>query len=276
MKLRGNEIEIQQGEDWNLDLLLSATSSEYIPYIISNQRQNPMFVITISSSQFDKQNRYRGSWWNDLIADGTPTFYSTTPYYVGEYTSSDSIPSIPPTINGVIETYATRLLYQYTLTTDSIDSDLGHKPYYYYYYDYTYSESTDSYTLGSAVLGYECHIRYNFSYVDTSSWGSQSYRYQVSLVSGEKIVETFYNIALYHGLPSDYPSRDLSVSEICALSDLQRQLILDEQYEYIRRVWPTALQADIESTTPLGTIVSPETIVAPTKLVVYNNLRTLF
>ena len=49
-----NERVIQQGEDWNIDILLSQSEQEYIPYIVSIQREHPHFVLTVASTKFEK------------------------------------------------------------------------------------------------------------------------------------------------------------------------------------------------------------------------------
>ena len=98
METFGNEISVQQGEDWNLDILLSASQIEYIPYIISNERKNPFFVITVASTKYEKNLRYVCSWWNS-VTDGTvptPLFYQTTPHNIGEFASRGYLRSIPP------------------------------------------------------------------------------------------------------------------------------------------------------------------------------------
>ena len=58
MLLYGHEREVQQGEDWNLDILLSQSSKEYIPFLISSERRNPYFAITVASTKYEKNYRY--------------------------------------------------------------------------------------------------------------------------------------------------------------------------------------------------------------------------
>lgn len=261
MEMYGNEIKVHQGEDWNMDFLLSANQVEYIPFIISNKRKNPFFVVTVASTKYEKNNRYVKSWWNDILNPHNendkpiPTFYQTTPYYIGEYNSTDELPNIPTT-----ETYETRLLYQYTLSTDEVDNELGHKPYYYYYFNYEPVEQEDGMVQmvpNERVDEYECHIRFNFSSDDTGEWSGQEYLYQITLVSGELIEKVLSSIAFEHGMPEDWPSD------------------IKSQYQYVKTIWPNELQSDIDVTSPLGYIENTEVIVPPTKIEVFNNLRRL-
>ena len=87
METFGNEIKVQQGEDFNIDILLSSNQVEYVPYIISNERKNPFFVVTVASTKYEKNLRYVCSWWNDILSgpNPIPTFYQTTPYNIGSY-----------------------------------------------------------------------------------------------------------------------------------------------------------------------------------------------
>lgn len=200
MESFGNEKRVQQGEDWNLDLLISARSDEYIPYIVSNQLQNPCFVVTVASTKYEKNKRYVKSWWNSLANLQLPTFYGTNPIYCGELVEDANLPTAPgemvantfkdengdyvtedPTLaeTQTIEDMVTPYLYQYTKEEDEIDKALGHKPYYYFRYDY--NKALDTFTL---VEGYECKLTQTFLSQDTQEWTGQNYAYQITLVDG--------------------------------------------------------------------------------------------
>lgn len=258
MKMSNNEIQVQQGEDWNLDILISSSSLEYIPFIISNQRTNPFFVVTVASTKYEKNLRYVASWWNDLVnvyGDKIATFYQTVPYfYKADVDGVASLPNLPPIITqpDKRETKDTRLLYQYTLLEDEVDEKLGHKPYHYFYYNYNEEGS-----VVERVDEYECRLRFNFSSEETSKWGSQNYLYQITLVSGELMADVLENIAISKGMPDDWPSS------------------IEDQYRYAKIKWPNELQSDIDIDSPLGRIDNPQVILQPTSLQVFNNLRQI-
>ena len=259
METYGNEVRIQQGEDWNLDILLSSKTQEYVPFIISNQRINPFFVVTVASTRYEKNLRYVASWWNDLKSNASsgqetiPTFYQTVPNWYGEVESVSELPSIPPILyTNQRETADTRLLYQYTLKDELIDTKTGHKPYHYFYYDYS-----DDGSLVTRIDEYDCRIRFNFLSYETEKWSGQNYLYQITLVSGELMADTLNNIALAHGMPKDWPRT------------------IEEQYKYVKVEFPDELQSDIDIDSPLGRIDTPQVILSPTKLEVLNNLRVL-
>lgn len=253
MEMYGNEIKVQQGEDFNLDILLSASQIEYIPFIVSNQRSNPFFVITIASTKYEKNLRYVKSWWNDISSDDSiPRFFQTAPQNYGELSSTSLLPTVPPAISGKKETAETRLLYQYTIATEDIDPKLGHRPYHYFYFDYGLNGTTTRRDT------YECRVRFNFPTSETSKWGSQNYMYQITLVSGELMADVLKSIAISHEMPSDWPEDDI-----------------EAQYRYVKVQWPNELQDDIDASSPLGRIEIPESILPPTKLQVFNNLRKI-
>ena len=247
MENNGNEQFVQQGENWNLDKVLSSSNREYIPYIVSSQRKNPFFVVTVASTKYEKNYRYVKSWWNSPDEMKIPTFYQTVPQYIGELNSESDIPQ-----SGILagENKNQRYLYQYTLANELINPDIGHKPYHYFYYDYSSNDN------GTLVKDYECKITFNFMSNDTAQWTGQNYLYQITLVSGQLMADRLEEIYRAHA-PEDWPDT------------------IEAQYKYVKVQWPNELQPDIDIDSPLGRIDVPETILPPTTLYVQNNLRTL-
>ena len=62
-----DDITVQQGEDFNMDILVSASNLEYIPFLVTSERPNPHFVVTVASTKYEKNMRYVDSWWNDPV-----------------------------------------------------------------------------------------------------------------------------------------------------------------------------------------------------------------
>jgi len=139
----GNRREIQQGEDWNLDILVSASDREYIPFIVSSGRVNPYFVLTVASTKYEKNMRYVASWWNNpegkIVGESLPTFYQTTPVDIGVLSS---MPTSSFTPEDIPEEYQTdespekRYLYRFMLESESVEAKTGHRPYHYLYFEY--------------------------------------------------------------------------------------------------------------------------------------------
>lgn len=278
METYGNEMQVQQGEQWNFDKLLSSSNKEYIPYLINNKLSNPFFVITVASTKFEKNLRYVRSWWNDIntvemIIDNKPLklprFFQTVPQYCGELQfvrvdgkpteQYESLPEQPG--QGTFSQYTNNdskqpCLYQYTKEGDDIDYSLGHKPYYYFYFNYNEDGTI------TRVDGYNCHVRFNFLTDITGQWGGQNYMYQISLVDGElmaKYLNDVYTWKLAEGkvTPEEWPNT------------------IADQYKFVKLMWPELIQPDIDIDSPLGRITYVEPILPPTKLEVFNNLRRL-
>ena len=282
----GNERQVQQGEDWNLDILLSSSNEEYIPYIVSNQRINPYFVVTVASTKYEKNLRYVKSWWNSAVSQNLPLFYQTIPeLYKEDLTSIASLPNAPSTVT-TDPTYGDneddgrggiackRRLYYYTLKNEEINPDLGHKEYHYFYFDYTWDGV--QWTNAQRVNEYECFLRQNFLSKDTQDWSSQNYLYQITLVSGPLLKDVLNDIYIAHGGEDKYPDwPKLPDNPDAPDYEYQLQIAIEKEYKYCKIQWPNVLQPDIDATSGVGYIQSPEPILPPTKLEVFNNLRTL-
>ena len=284
MESFGNKRIIQQGENFNLDLKLSQSDVEYIPYIIG-KRENPHFVVTVASTKFEKRNRYVESWWLKIDPETTPMFKQTVPQYIGV------LPAIPITINDVAE---------YVITDEIIDEPLlclyqyklvGEDDYRYFYYDQENPTTT-------TVLkhDYECSVKLNIEtgiFKDgkmqegTGEWGSQNYMYQITLVSGQEMIDTLLDakqaypdldwradwpVKLDDETDNDYRQR--FADWLAETTDLNKT-VQENVFNFIKARKPDFFQADIDWDSALGRIWCPEPILTPELLQVNNNLRVL-
>lgn len=277
METFGNTIEIQQGENFNMDITLSSSNLEYIPFIVSSERLNPYFVITVASTKYEKNMRYVHSWWNNPITiDNLPTFFQTTPYYLkgssyGRWIKAPTISDIQKA--NLDESNEHRYLYYYTLSSDSFDDALGHYPYHYVYLDYSTGVTTAIYD------SYDCKVIQNFSSDITKLWGSQNYMYQITLVSGKTNKEVILEIYNQYGLEyKDFPILKKEDGSLYSADEdwgAEEDNYIKAAYKYIKKQWPNYLQSDIDEDSPLFYIDNPEVIVSPSKLIVNNNLRQM-
>lgn len=284
----GNERVVQQGEEWNLDILLSQSSIEYIPFIVSSQRSNPMWAITIASTKYEKNERYVATWWQDLVngeglnATPLPRFYQTVPDYLGELTLGQPIAR-------PVEEPPMYALYQYTKAEDTIDPTLGHKPYYYVYF--TADAPNDP------KYDYECRIRMQFQSSETSEWGSQNYLYQITLVDtilmGDYIElarDTYPDLKWPDWVQRTDPNWDKPVQlkgesneDFAARYEASWTVFrnnwimsnIEVLFPFVKNRIPNWFQADIDIDAPVGFIDIPQVIMPPTKLQVNNNLRKI-
>ena len=278
MESYGNEIKVQQGEAWTLDQLLSASNREYIPFIVSSKRTHPYFVITVASTKYEKNYRYVKSWWCSIEKSHIPTFYHTQPVAYGdleEGINPADLPTAPGPDSTRDDSKQTRYLYYYTVGDDYTPQYVldtpevnWHKPYYYFYFEYDEQGNC----IGR-VDGYDCHVRMSFLSKDTSEWGSQNYLYQITLVSGQTMAEKLDEIYTYYVAIGETPEGWPTIEP--GMTPKQIAETRQAQYKYVKVNYPDVLQPDIDIDSPLGYIEMPETILQPTKLEVFNNLRRL-
>lgn len=277
-----NERVIQQGEDWNIDILLSQSVQDYIPYIVSSEREHPHFVLTVASTKFEKNHRYVESWWQE-IPDSQPRFKQTVPFFVGDFTADPT--SFEDLINKA------------TAYDDKIGPDVADDTAYERLYQYTVkgSEFKYCYTTDGTdiVLGYELRMRFNIlSHIPgleglqggTANWNSQEYMYQITLVSGQLMEDTLISLITstkYSNLNwrSDLPKKsDYATIEeyIAALKEmLKNELVRKDLFNFVKQHIPDFFQKDIDWNSNLGQIWSPIPILKPTRLRVDSNLRVL-
>ena len=277
-----NERVIQQGEDWNLDVLLSQSVQDYIPYIVSSEREHPHFVLTVASTKFEKNHRYVESWWQE-IPDSQPRFKQTVPFFVGDFTADPT--SFEDLINKA------------TAYDDKIGPDVADDTAYERLYQYTVkgSEFKYCYTTDGTdiVLGYELRMRFNIlSHIPgleglqggTANWNSQEYMYQITLVDGQLMEDTLISLITstkYSNLNwrSDLPKKsDYATTEeyIAALKEmLKNELVRKDLFNFVKQHIPDFFQKDIDWNSNLGQIWSPIPILKPTRLRVDSNLRVL-
>ena len=275
-----NERVIQQGEDWNIDVKLSQSVQDYIPYIVSKEREHPHFVLTVASTKFEKNHRYVESWWQE-IPDSQPRFKQTTPFFVGVLTADPtSFEDLIAKADSLIKTDISNdepyeRLYQYKLNNDG---------------EFKYCYTTDGTDI---VLGYELRMRFNIlSHIPgleglqggTANWNSQEYMYQITLVSGQLMEDTLISLITstkYSNLNwrSDLPKKsDYATTEeyIAALKEmLKNELVRQDIFNFLKQHIPDFFQKDIDWNSNLGQIWSPIPILKPTRLRVDSNLRVL-
>lgn len=287
METFGNDIEIQQGEDFNMDVVLSASNVEYIPFLISSKRANPYFVVTVASTKYEKNMRYVQSWWNNpLDTQKLETFIQTTPFYLSQYngwrddpTEADIREANPD------ESAENRYFYQYERSSDSYDEKLGHRPYRYCFIDYSSGTNVVKYVVPDPDTGedklnnYTCKVVQNFSSDITRRWGAQNYMYQITLLEGKtnkEVILQIYN--KYKDTHPDFPIAKKEDGSLYGPNETwgsQECKWIAAAYKYIKKQWPNLLQPDIDVDSPLYYIEIPETIVPPSKLTVNNNLRQM-
>lgn len=64
MKILGDDVYIQRGENWSLDFDITNEAGE--PFMMLKEWKNPYLVITVTAARYVQEGDYRHSWWLDL------------------------------------------------------------------------------------------------------------------------------------------------------------------------------------------------------------------
>lgn len=293
----GNEIKVQQGEDWTLDLLLSASAKEYVPYLVSSQRNNPYFVITIASTKYEKNHRYVKSWWNNIedSTDPLPLFYDTRPIFYANLTWPEQVPTTPVGDTKIVDDMTgspkKRYMYRYTLeysyaevdeTTDGIfyikNGTSAVKKILPEQYDAaaTYYKKDDF----DKNLGHKPYYYFYFDYPTTPGSPAvlkQDYechirqRFDSDTTSEWGSQNYLYQITLVSG--DTMEDRLEEIYDTYTPTNWPDNT--EAQYYFVKANYPNELQPDIDADSPLGRIEEVAVILPPTHIEVYNNLRRL-
>lgn len=185
MKVFNNEITIHRGETFSMDKVIQ--NKDGSPYIVSRRLKNPCVLVSVSTTRYAQDERYKLNKWLRLT---NKLFDSTEPFDLKSLTTepNGTTPKYP---NGFsdIKTYTTEGEYApyvaYGYIGDNlvicdfddcvfyVKDDEGVR-------DYRYWDSN-----ANGWVKYEFRVTCPFTQAETSQWIEQSYVYSITLVSGE-------------------------------------------------------------------------------------------
>lgn len=179
MKIRGNRIEITQGETFTLDKLI--VNEDGSPFIVSSKMSNPHVLISISDSEYDTSGKYVKNYWLPIIK----TFSETRAVNLlsilsaatdGEPLYPDGFDSITALTDGYVAAgyIPERGLYTELFPSTCVfyvENSDGTKT--YKYWDTTLNKWVD----------YEFSIIKLFPSSDTKNWIPKKYFWNVSICS---------------------------------------------------------------------------------------------
>ena len=74
MKILGNEIYIQRGENWTIDFEVKNDDGD--PYmILKSIQKNPYIAITVTAARYEQQGDFRKTYWLDLTDESFKKIY---------------------------------------------------------------------------------------------------------------------------------------------------------------------------------------------------------
>ena len=180
-----HSIKAYRGESFTIDKTIR--NNDGSPYIISNELQNPYFLLSVSNTKYSQENRFVRNYW--LSLEDFPRFTLTTPINsedVENWSSDATINDLLINVDGELCTMDASF---------AVINDDGT----YLYWD----------TETSSWKNYECRLVKTFTSDDTKDWSAQTYLYSIQLVSGIKQrsylenLATSYNISFSSVIPGD-------------------------------------------------------------------------
>lgn len=254
MKTLGNEIYIQRGENWTLDIEVKNEQGD--PYMMFLDWKNPFVAITVASARYQQKGDFRRTWWLDmnkkqvqtldgqLIEKDIKRFIETQALYVEEFDTDEIMSKYGAnTGNGhvLINPDSPFDIKNYLFYTD-VHGD-GNKIYKYItHYNLDINRQIADRGTGIFVEGIEIleedvdWEEYNFRIVKqfrTQDWVEQGYLFDIKLLSGITTKEYIRNILITQGeeVP-DLPWTDAeTVEQIKRITDKKTKKIAQNLFE---------------------------------------------
>ena len=185
MKVFNNEITIHRGETFSMDKVIQ--NKDGSPYIVSRRLKNPCVLVSVSTTRYAQDERYKLNKWLRLT---NKLFDSTEPFDLKSLTTepNGTTPKYP---NGFtdIKTYTTEGEYAPYVAYGYIGDNLvicDYNDCVFYVKD---NEGVRDYRYwdlnANDWVKYEFRVTCPFTQAETSQWIEQSYVYSITLVSGE-------------------------------------------------------------------------------------------
>ena len=243
MQIRNNEVTIYRGETWTMNRKVQ--NSDGSPFIVCNRFENPFFLITVVSSTYQQENRYRLNRWLDLT--NFKRFENVIPVELksidSNYTFEHDV--IPSGYEGDETSGYANIAIFYEKDVNGVIS--------YKYWEYNNNDKND---YSGKWVDYECIITCMFTKDITEQFIEQNYRYGISLVTGKRTLDELKNCAI---------KGDIDIS------DVENDPI--KLYNRIAELNSNLIAHISEPTRPLVKIDDSYEILKPTKLTVQSNLK---
>lgn len=172
MRVTNNELIVRRNETFTLDRLV--VNQDGSPYIISSEMQNPYFIISVSNSLYDTENRYLVNFWLPVT---TPRFKSTRPMDVATLKNANGEQMYLSWAN-LKNTFFANVYIDGKLI-ESVESDDA-----VWYFEDDNGDRDYRYWNGETWVPYECRIIFKFLQAFTKDWVERSYYYNIDLVDG--------------------------------------------------------------------------------------------
>lgn len=177
MQVRNNELIVTRGESFTMSKKVQNRDGS--PYIISSELENPHFLITVSSSLYDVNDRYVLNKWLNL--KNFPRFKHTQPVDLSRYGltfNDNTLPFIDLDGDGKNNDFTGDETSGYANIAIFYEKDQNGVTKYKYW---EYNDNIEG-NYGGRWVDYECPIVTTYSSDDTKLWDIGTYFYQILLV----------------------------------------------------------------------------------------------
>lgn len=170
METNKHAIKAYRGETFTIDKVIRNLDGS--PYIISNELQNPYFLLSVSNSEYAQDNRFSRNYW--LSLENFPRFTLTQPL-----SSKDIIGWTDEEVTEFPELIIELGGEMYSITPEFAVIERNGE---YLYWN-------------GGWKNYECRLVKTFLSSDTKDWNAQRYLYSIQLAYGVKNREYLESIA---------------------------------------------------------------------------------
>lgn len=193
MKMIGNEVYIQRGENWSLDF--AVTNDKGHPYVVLKTWENPYLAITVAAALYEQKGDYRETYWLDLNRRWVEQQNGSVVLEpLKKFISSEVLPLNIFAISEALSVYGVYVGGKMVLDKTN-DFDVTNYLFFVDVYNdgnYTYKYVKD-YTLdGYGYIVDEEWEDYDFRVIkqfDTKSWMEQGYLFDIKVLAGESVQE---------------------------------------------------------------------------------------
>lgn len=207
MRTVGNNVYIQRGEDFTLDLRVQNRRGE--PYMLARAWRNPYLAITVTAARYEQEGDFRETHWLDLstrwveqqngsvVAQPIKRFTDTVAYPLSVFSIIDAISIYGVGAGGkmVLDPESENDVKNFLFFTTSQDGTRTFK------YLESYSTTGDPANLSDYT---EIWKTYSFNVVktfNTNSWTEQKYLYDAKILAGDTVDERIINVLTQEGTP---------------------------------------------------------------------------
>lgn len=209
MRSVGNDVYIQRGETWSLDLDIRNEAGD--PYMLFSGWRNPYLAITVTAARYEQPGDFRTTYWLDLNSqdieqiDGSlvskpiKRFIQTEALPLSIFSAQDAV-NIYGMANGgrmVLDKNSDYDVTNFLFFTDPYAD--GNRVYKY----------LSSYALDeNGQVNAEVWTDYSFRIVKaftTKNWTEQRYLYDAKILTGDSVEERVFNLLRQNGLTAETP-----------------------------------------------------------------------